>query len=325
MRAIIIMEPGDVDVLALKEIPDPKPSRGQVQVRVRAVGVNRADLYRRRGMFAEPREGKHDVPGLEYAGEVEALGPGTDALAIGDRVMGIANGGTYAEYVTVPASHTVKIPPSLSFECAAAIPEAFLTASDAVTRLTVVANEWVVLTAVGSGVGTAALQLIKLRGAKCIGVSRSQSKLTRAAELGVDVGIQPFPLKFASEVRRITEGGASAAIDLVGGTFFPEILHAMRVQGRVMLLGLTGGQGTTMDLGVLVENRLRMEGTVLRNRTVSEQARLIHHFTKSVMPAFEDGQLKPVIDRVFDIEEIREAHRYIEANANFGKVVVRVP
>lgn len=324
MRAIIIMEPGDVDVLALKEIPEPNPDRGQVRIRVRAIGVNRADLYRRRGMFPAPRQGKHDVPGLEFAGEVEALGPGADALTVGDRVMGIANGGTYAELVTVPASHTIKIPDSFTFESAAAVPEAFLTASDAITRLTIVANDWVVLTAVGSGVGTAALQLVKLRGAKCIGVSRSESKLARAAELGVDVGIHPFPLKFANEVRRITNGGATAAIDLVGGTFFPEILHGMRTQGRVMLLGLAGGRGTTMDLGVIVENRLRLEGTALRNRSLAERARLISHFNQTIMPAFLDGQLKPVIDRVFDIEEIREAHRYVEANANFGKVVVRV-
>lgn len=318
------MEPGDSDVLALKDVPVPEPLAGQVRVRVHAIGVNRADLYRRRGLFPEPREGPLDIPGIEFAGEVEALGPGTDALAVGDRVMGIAPGGTYAEYVIVPAAMTLRVPDSWSWEIAAAVPEAFLTAHDVLRRLETDADDWVIITAVGSGVGTAMVQLVRIRGARCIGVSRTESKLARAAELGMDFGIQPWPLKFAKDVRAITGRGADAAIDLVGGPFFPEVLSAVRTHGRVMLVGLTGGMSASVDLGVILEHRLRLEGTVLRNRSHAEKARLIENFSSTILPLFADGTLRPVVDRVFSLDEIRQAHRYVETNRSFGKVVVRI-
>lgn len=324
MRAIVIMEPGDTDVLAIKDVPLPDPGPGEVRVCVRAIGINRADLLHRRGMYAVPEGVPRDIPGLEFSGEVEALGPGADALDIGDAVMGIAGGGTYAEYVIVPAAHTIPVPPTWSFEMAAAVPEAFLTAHDALTRLQVAAKEWVIVTAVGSGVGTAAVQLVKARGGNCIGVSRTKRKLERAEALGMDVGLHPTPLRFANEVRSVTDGGANATVDLVGGPFFSEIVSALAPRGRALIVGLMGGRGANTDLGMILEKRLRIEGTILRNRTRTEKARLVDHFTRTVLPLFQEGVIEPVVDRIFHMDEIREAHRHMESNANFGKVVVRV-
>lgn len=316
MRAVLIARPGGPEVLELRDVPTPLPADGQVRVRVRAFGINRADLLQRRGLYPAPPDASQNIPGLEFAGEEERSGR---------RVMGIVGGGAYAEYVIVPANQLLPIPAGLSFAEAAAVPEAFLTAFDALERLAVGAGEWVLVHAVGSGVGTAAVQLIRARGARSIGTSRTPAKLARARALGLDHGADPTAPDFVATVRRITEGGAHAALDLIGGPRFPVTLEALRERGRLVLVGLTAGARADVDLSLILRRRLRIEGTALRTRGASEKAALAAAFHEAVLPLFERGALRPVLDRIMPLERVAEAHAYMESNAGFGKIVVEVP
>jgi putative PIG3 family NAD(P)H quinone oxidoreductase len=324
MRAVVITQPGDPEVLALQQVAEPEPGPGQVRVRVAAFGLNRADLLQRRGMYPAPPGWPQDIPGLEYSGEVEALGPEVTGVAVGDRVMGIVGGGSYAEYVLTPAVHAMPVPAGMTLIDAAAIPEVFVTAHDALERLTVAPDEWVLVHAVGSGVGTAAVQLIAARRAWCIGTSRTAAKLARAAELGMQVGVDITSEDLSAAVRHHTGGGAHAALDLVGGKLFSATLEALRPRGRLILVGLTAGRQVDLDLSVILRKRLRVEGTVLRARSEEEKEQLCQSFTRSIVPLFESQQLRVVIDRIFPWEQVREAHGYLESNVNFGKVVVQV-
>lgn len=325
MRAVVVTEPGDAGVLQLRDVPTPEPRPGLMRVRVRAFGVNRADILQRRGMYPAPPGDPQDIPGLEFAGEVDAVGAETEQFKPGERVMGIVGGGGYAEFVLTPPGQAMAIPTHLSFEDAAAIPEVFVTAHDALERLSVRASEWVLVHAVGSGVGTAAVQLIRARSARCIGTSRTAGKLERAATLGMDAGIDTTDEDLVAAVRRVTGAGAHAAVDLVGGPLFPATLAAMATGGRVMVVGLTAGRRVEVDLGLILAQRLRVEGTTLRRRTAEEKAAAVASFTHSALPLFAAARMQPVVDRVFDVNEIADAHRYMESNATYGKIVVHVP
>jgi putative PIG3 family NAD(P)H quinone oxidoreductase len=324
MRAVIITRPGGPEVMELTSLPAPVPGPGEVAIRVRAFGINRADLLQRLGRYPAPPGAPENIPGLEYAGEVEAAGPGVSGLSPGERVMGIVAGGAYAELLVTPADHALAVPPGLSMEEAAAIPEAFITAHDALERAGVSAGDWVLVHAVGSGVGTAAVQLIHSRGARVIGTSRTTSKLDRAREMGVDVCLDSSGGEFAAAVRDATGGGANAAIDLIGGPRFAETLDAMALKGRVVLVGLTAGAQAEVNLGVILRRRLRIEGTVLRSRSREEKSAVIASFRRDVLPLFSAGDLHVVVDRVLPFEDVREAHACMESNTTFGKVVVTV-
>jgi len=325
MRAVVVREAGGVEVMHLDEVAAPVPVPGEVRVRVHAFGVNRGDILQRRGQYPAPPGAPADILGLEYAGEVELVGPGVSGFSAKDRVMGIAGGGTYAELVVVPAEHLLPIPAQLSMEQAAAIPEVFVTAFDALERAALTRDEWCLVHAVGSGVGTAVLQLAKARGARVIGTSRSAAKLERARALGLDAAIDTsVEPDFVAAVRRVCGDGVQVAIDLIGGPRFPSTLAALALRGRAVLLGLTAGARAEVDLTVVLRRRLKVEGTVLRSRTRSEKADVTRAFGASVLPLFEQGMVHPVIDRVYSLEEVREAHRRVEADENFGKVVVRV-
>lgn len=316
MRAVLIARPGGPEVLELRDVPPPLPADGEVRVRVRAFGINRADLLQRRGLYPAPPDAPRDIPGLEFAGEVEKSG---------EKVMGIVGGGAYAEYVTVPADQSIPIPTGLSFAEAAAVPEAFLTAFDALERLAVAAGDWVLVHAVGSGVGTAAVQLIHARGARSVGTSRTPAKLEKARALGLDEGVVGTPDDLRRSVRAATGTGVHAAVDLIGGPLFPVTLEVLRDRGRLILVGLTAGARAEVDLGVILRKRLRVEGTVLRTRDRVEKAALAAAFRAAVLPLFERGILQPVLDRTLPLERVAEAHARLEANENFGKVVVEVP
>ena len=324
MRAVVITRPGDPDVLHMEVRPDPVAGRDQVRVRIRAFGVNRAELLQRRGGYPAPPGWPSDIPGLEYAGEIDTLGPDVRDWAVGDRVMGIAGGGTYAEYVVVPAAHLLPMPGGMSFTEAAAVPEAFITAHDALERLCLARDEWVLVHAVGSGVGTAAQQLAHLRGASCIGTSRTPAKLRAAAAMGLDAAVDTRRDDWPATVRNMVPGGVHAALDLVGGDLFPMTLESLRERGRLVLVGLTAGRDVRLDLSVILHRRLRIEGTVLRSRSDDEKADLIRSFRERVLPAFETGALRPVVDRVYGFEQVADAHRRMEANESFGKIVVEV-
>ena len=331
MRAVIIPQWGGPEVLETVDVEMPSVGGEQIRVRVRAFGINRAEILHRRGLYPTSgttyqirrrSDAEQDIPGLEFAGDVDAVGDDVEGLAVGDRVMGIVGGGSYAEYVLTTPSHVTSIPAGMPFVQAATIPEAFITAHDALERLHVEADEWVLVHAVGSGVGTAAVQLVGARGARCIGTSRTDSKLEGATALGLKAGINTTTEELVPAVQKITGDGADAAIDLVGGTMFAATLEAMASQGRVILVGLTAGGRADIDLSVVLHRRLRLQGTVLRSRSHDEKTETVQAFREAVLPLFAENRLRVVLDRVFSFEELKSAHAHMESNANFGKIVV---
>lgn len=324
MRAVAITAPGGPEVLVERHDPIPEPGPGEILVRVRASALNRADLLQRRGRYPAPPGAPQDVPGLEYTGEVEALGKGAGLWAVGNRVMGITPGGGHAEYLCVHEREAMRVPHSLSWEEAAAVPEVFLTAFDALFhRVDVNVGDRVLIHAVGSGVGTAALQLAWAAGATVIGTSRSAWKLERAKELGLEVSIDASGGDWAAEVDRATDHhGVDAVVELVGGSYLEDDLRVLAPLGRIVVVGTVAGAVSELNLGLLLRKRAQITGTVLRTRPLEEKMVLVREFSKGVIPLLSSGRIRPVVDRVYPFSEIREAHRYMEENANFGKIVL---
>jgi NADPH2:quinone reductase len=325
MRAIAITHPGGPEVLAVVERPLPEPSRGEVRVRVRATAVNRADLLQRIGAYPAPADSPADIPGLEIAGEVDALGPGVERLVLGDRVFGLVGGGGYAEAIVSHERALARIPDGLSFEQAAAIPEAFITAHDAIVgQAGLAAGESLLIHAVGSGVGTAAVQLGRALGAFVIGTARTEDKLDRARELGLDAGIIASGGKFAELVHAVDRAGPAVVLELVGGGYLAEDLRCVRSLGRIVLVGLLAGAKTELDLSLVLRKRVRILGTVLRSRPLEEKLAVTRTFEDQVVPLFARGKLSPVIDTILDLDQAGEAHTRMASNAGFGKIVLRV-
>jgi len=318
MRAIAITKPGGPDVLAIVERPAPEPSRGEVRVRIRATAVNRADLLQRMGAYPAPADSPADIPGLEIAGEVEALGPNVERLAIGDRVFGLVGGGGYAEGVTSHERALAKIPDGMSFEDAAAIPEAFITAHDAMMQASLRSGETMLVHAVGSGVGTAAVQLGRALGCTVIGTARTQDKLDRAKPLGLDLGVVPDGGRFAKQV-----GAPDVILELVGGDYFAEDVRCVAMRGRIVLVGLMAGAKTETQLDLVLRKRIHIIGTMLRARPLEEKLAAMRVFEAQVVPLFARGLVKPIIDQVFPLAEAARAHERMASNAGFGKIVLR--
>jgi NADPH2:quinone reductase len=328
MRAIVITKPGGPEVLELREVPTPEPAPGQVRVRIHASAVNRADLLQVRGMYPAPADAPPDIPGLEVAGEVDAVGAGVTDLAKGDRVFGVVGGGAYAEHVVVHARTLARIPKELDFVQAAAVPEAFITAYDAmVLQAELAAGDVVLVHAAGSGVGTAAIQIARAIGARSIGTARTEAKLERARELGMNDGvvavIKDGRPQFAEKVLALTEGrGADVCLELIGGNYVPESLQALAEKGRVVLVGLLAGMAAEIDLARVLRRRLHLFGTMLRSRPLEEKILAAQVLQHRLAPLFASGTLKPIVDRVFPLEKAGEAQSYMAANEGFGKVVL---
>lgn len=323
MRAIVVREPGGPEVLELVERPLPVPGKEEIRVRVGASGLNRADLLQRQGTYPAPPGWPADIPGLEFAGVIDAVGEGAGGK-IGDRVMGIVGGGGYAKAVVLHGRQAVPIPSNLALRDAGAVPEVFMTAWDALHRqMRLALGETVLLHSVGSGVGTAAVQLARASGARVIGTSRTADKLERAAELGMDHGILVRDDSWPKQVLQLTEGrGVDVLMDLVGGPYLAGNLRVLAVGGRMVVVGTTGGPGGQIDLRVLMARRVSMTGTVMRARSLEEKIALARDFSAAVVPLFERGVLRPVVDRFYRPEEIREAHERLAANDTFGKLVI---
>ena len=325
MKAIVITRPGGAEVLEVEERPKPEPGLGQITVRVRASALNRADILQRQGNYPVPAGSPADISGMEYAGEVDALGSGATLWKIGDRVMGIIGGGGHAEFVAVHEREAIPVPKSTSWEDAAAIPEAFLTAYDALfNHLELRTGETVLIHAVGSGVGTAGLQIARVAGARVVGTARSADKLERAKKLGLDVAVDASRGDWVAQVEAaIGAEAVNALMDLVGGSYLEGNLRVVAERGRIVVVGLTAGSTAQFNMGLLLRKRLTMVGTALRSRTLEEKIALARDFAERGVPLFESGRLKPVVDRVFPFAEIRAAHELMESNQNFGKVVLR--
>jgi putative PIG3 family NAD(P)H quinone oxidoreductase len=324
MRALVITAPGGPEVLALREVAAPTPGRGELRVRVRAAGLNRADVLQRRGLYPAPPWAPQEIPGLEYAGEVDAVGEGVQGWQVGDRAMGIVAGGGCAEQVVVHADEALPAPAGMPWEEAAAIPEAFATAYDAIWAQGALAlGEWLLIHAVGSGVGTAALQLGRLAGARVIGTSRTAQKLSRCAALGLEHGVLAPEGRFLEGVRAVAPEGVDVIADFLGASALAQNLEALRPQGRVVVIGLLGGAQASLPMGLLLQKRLRVMGTVLRARPLEEKIALAKALRTRVLPHLSSGALRAVVERVYPMEEAAQAHRDLEANQSFGKLVLR--
>jgi putative PIG3 family NAD(P)H quinone oxidoreductase len=324
MKAIVIGRFGGPEVLELRDVPAPEPARGEVRVRIRATAVNRADLLQRMGAYPAPPDAPPDIPGLEYAGEIDALGEGVSGLAVGDRVFGLCGGGAYAEQVVVHARALARMPEGMTFTDAAAVPEAFLTAWDAmVTQAGLAAGETVLIHAVGSGVGTAAVQIARAVGARSIGTARSGGKLERARALGLDEGITVVEGGFAPAVLA-QSGEVDVILELVGGPYLAEDLRCLAPRGRIVLVGLMAGVRADLDLGLLLRKRVRLTGTVLRSRPLEEKVAVTQALARHLVPLLHRGALRPVVDRVLPLAQAAEAHAYVASNQGFGKLVLSV-
>ena len=318
MRAVVHAGAGGPDVLAIREIDDPSPGPRQVRVRVRASALNRADILQRQGRYHAPPGWPAEVPGLEYAGEIESAGAGS-RWAAGDRVMGIAGGGAHAELLVVPEDEVLPIPAALDFGEAAAVPEAFLTAFDALTvRGRLKHGERVLIHTVGSGVGTAAAQLAHAMGATVLGTSRTAGKLEQARALGLDVGIDTSDGTFAGRAGEAVH----LVIDTLGAPAFADNVAVLAPLGRLVLLGFLGGSRGELDLGPVLRKRLEVIGTVLRTRAPHERAALAEAARTGLLPLLESGAVRPVIDRRLPMAAIADAHRAMEGNETFGKIVL---
>lgn len=323
MKAIAIEKPGGPEVLRVVERPLPEPSRGEVRVRVRATAVNRADLLQRMGAYPAPPDAPADVPGLELAGEVAALGPGVERLAVGDRVFGLVGGGSYAEAVVSHERALARIPDGMSFEQAAAIPEAFITAHDAIVgQAGLAGGECLLVHAVGSGVGSAAVQLGRALGAFVVGTARTPEKLERARALGLDAGVVPDGGRFADAVAAIAP--PAVVLELVGGGYVAEDVRCVAPRGRIVLVGLMAGARHEIDLALVMRKRAQITGTVLRSRPLEEKLAVMRVFEAQVVPLFARGKLAPVIDAVFPLDDAARAHERMASNTGFGKIVLSV-
>jgi len=319
MRAIVL----DNRELVLREVPTPEPGAGEARVRIHACGVNRADILQRLGVYPAPHDAPQDIPGLEVAGVVDAVGPGTRDVTVGDRVFGVVGGGAYAEAVVVHARTLARLPDGLSFTDAAAVPEAYVTAYDAmVVQAGLTAGERALVHAVGSGVGTAAVQIAAAIGATTIGTARTEAKLERARALGLTHGIVTADGRFAEAVQEV--GGAHVVLELVGGAYVPESLAALVLRGRLVLVGLMAGARASLDLGMVLQRRLRIFGTVLRARPLEEKILAAQVLGERIAPLLAQKKLAPVVDRVLPLADAAEAHRAMESNTTFGKIVLAI-
>ena len=327
MKAVVIARPGGVEALEIREVETPAaPTAGRVRIRVHVAALNRADILQRKGYYPAPPGAPKDIPGLEFAGEVDQIGPEVSSFQPGERVFGICGGGAQAEFIVVPASHLASIPENLGWAEAAAVPEVFITAHDALfTQARLQSGETMLVHAAGSGVGTAAIQLARATGAKAFGTSRTAEKLERAQELGLNnsIVIKDDPLAFVEAVKKWTGGqGIDVILDLVGAAYLDANLKSLAQQGRMMQVGTTSGSQATLDFGLLMSKRLTVRGTVLRARSVEEKATATRLFAKHVVPLLADGSVRPVIDRTYKLSEVRAAHTRMELDENFGKIVL---
>jgi putative PIG3 family NAD(P)H quinone oxidoreductase len=323
MRAIVIEGPNQDLVLA--EVPRPEYGPESVLVEVHATAVNRADLLQRRGLYPPP-PGESEILGLEAAGVVAETGAAVRGWRRGDRVMCLLAGGGYAEYVAVHHGMLLPIPERLSFEEAAAIPEVFYTAyMTLVAEAGLAAGETVLIHAGGSGVGTAATQLARTLGARVLVTAGDAEKLARCRELGAEGTINYKEEDFAERGRALTDGrGVDVILDCVGGQYLERNVALLAPKGRLVIIGLMGGAKADINLALIVGKRLRVIGTVLRTRTLAEKLALTACVRETILPRLADGTIRPVIDSIYDLAAAAQAHERVAANANFGKVILRV-
>lgn len=324
MRAIVYNGSGGVEIVSIEERTIREAEGAEVRVSVRAAGVNRADILQRRGFYPAPKGAPADIPGLEFAGEVESVGPDVQRFKVGDSVMGISAGGGMASLILAHERELIPIPSGMSFEDAAAIPEVFLTAFDALfIQGELRPGMDVLIHAAASGIGTAAVQLVRASSARAFGTLRSPEKIKALEGYGFDSLIVARDGSFI-EALKAELGSADLILDTIGAAYLKENLEAIGRGGVIVTIGLLGGARGELNLGQLLAKRATIRGSVLRSRPLEEKALLAQRFIRECLPLFERGALKPSVDRVFEMSEIREAQLAMERNENIGKLIVRI-
>jgi NADPH:quinone reductase len=324
MRAVVLEEYGDPEVLSVSEVPDPEPGPEEILVEVVATALNRADLLQRRGRYPGPPM-DHEIPGMEFAGRVVATGERATAWSVGDQVMGIVGGGAYAERLVTHERQVMAVPSSVSLADAAAIPEVFITAWDALVRQGgLTAGRVAMVHAGASGVGTAAIQIAKAIGAQVI-VTASGGKVDACTALGADRAVDYTTDDFVAAAKDLTGGrGVDVVLDVIGGDYLARNLDALAVGGRIVQVGVMADATASFPLGALLPKRATLIGTVLRSRPIEEKIAVTQQFSREMLPLFDAGALVPVIDSRFRIDQIADAHRHMESNANVGKIVIEL-
>jgi NADPH:quinone reductase len=324
MRAVVLESYGEPDVLTVRDVPDPEPGPEEVVVEVVATALNRADLLQRRGFYPGPPM-DHEIPGMELSGRVVSLGRRTTLWQLGDEVMAIVGGGAYAERIAVHERQLMAVPASIGVADAAAIPEVWITAFDAlVVQGGLTSGRTALVHAGGSGVGTAAIQIAKVCGARVI-VTASAGKVARCRELGADLAVDYAVEDFVAAALEFTGGaGVDVVLDVIGGDYVERNIDALAVRGRIVQVGTMGGGMVSVNVGKLMPKRASLIGTVLRARPLEEKISITRRFSAEMLPLFDAGRLRPVIDRRFPLDDIVEAHRAMEANENVGKILIDV-
>lgn len=325
MRAVVLRSHGGPEVLGIEEIPAPQPGAEEVLVRVRATSLNRADTLQRMGFYPNPFPDEYEIPGLEFAGVVIGVGERVRQWRNGDEVMGIVSGGAYAEQLVVHERQVMAVPIHVGLADAAAVPEVFITAWDAlVVQGGLTSGRWALVHAGASGVGTAAIQICKAIGARVI-VTCSTGKVSACRALGADAVVDYTSVDFVESVKEVTGGrGVDAILDVIGGEYLNRNVSALAIKGHIVQVGVMGGGTTPFNIGALMAKRGKLSGTLLRARPLEEKIAITQRFIVEMLPLFESGALKPVIDRRFAFDQISEAHSYMESNASIGKIVIDI-
>ena len=325
MQAIVYDSQAEGHPLRLAKVEAPELKAGSLRLEVAATAVNRADLMQRRGFYPPP-QGASPLLGLECSGVVREVADGVEDWAPGDRVMALLPGGGYAEEVVVDAGHCLRVPESLDLIEAAALPEVLLTVFLNVFQLAGLSeDEWVLVHGGGSGIGTAAIQLVAEAGARIAVTAGSDEKCRRCLELGADRAINYREEEFADEVMKTTEGqGVSVILDSIGASYLENNLASLAVGGRLVLIGLMGGAKAETPLGLLLTRRLQLIGSTLRSRSDEEKRQIVLAFKDRFGAAVEEGRIRPVIDRILTLGQAEEAHRIMQASEHFGKLVLQV-
>jgi len=322
MRAVVLNSHGGPEVLTIAEVADPVPGPDEVLVDIAATALNRADLLQRMGLYPDPRGRTPEIPGLEFAGTVAAVGERVSMWKVGDRVMAIEAGGAYAEQIATHERQLLAVPEGIDLVDAAAIPEVFLTAWDAlVLQGGLSSGRWALVHAGASGVGTAAIQIAKAIGAR-IAVTCSSGKAHVCRDLGADLVLERSPHDWLADATAAVPGGFDVVLDVIGGEEIDRNLQAVALRGTIVQVGLMGGGRTPVNVGLLLAKRAHWVGTTLRTRPIEEKVGVTRRFAAEMLPLFDTGALRPVIDSTYPIEQIAAAHQHMEANANAGKIVI---
>ncbi len=325
MKTIIVTKPGGPEVLQIVDIEKPKPQASQILIKVYAAAINRADILQRRGKYPPP-VGDSPILGLECAGEVVEIGADVNNIKIGDRVFALVGGGAYAEYCIIDAAMAIPMDPNWSYDFATAIPEVFFTANETIFELgQLQTGESILIHAGGSGVGTAAIQMAKHIGAIVYITAGTTEKIEKCLQLGAKAGINHSTDDFEQSILELTaQQGVDVIEDFIGGDYFAKNCRALKIGGRLIQVATMSGQKAEIDLRLLMTKRLQIKGSIMRSRSLEEKCAITARFKQRWLPLLQSGQIKPIIDAVFPFDMVQDAHRYMEANKNFGKIVLQV-